>query len=64
MFRQKNFGQKTSGRFFGNFGQKLSDKYDIKKQARHQKDVKTDCDSIMNINLQKVLGDHHIYKDI
>ena len=42
----------------------LSDKYDIKKQARHQKDVKTDCDSIININLQKVHGDHYIYKDI
>ena len=40
---------------------KLSDKYDIKKQARYQKDVKTDCDSIININLH---GDYHIYKDI
>ena len=43
---------------------KLSDKYDIKKQARYRKDIKTDCDSIININLQKVHGDHHIYKDI
>ena len=29
-----------------------------------KKDVKTDCDSITNINLQKVHGDHYIYKDI
>ena len=56
--------KKLSDSFFGNFRLKLSDKYDIKKQARYQKDVKTDCDSIININLQKVHGDHHIYKDI
>ena len=43
---------------------KLLDTYNIKKQAQYQKDVKTDCDSIININLQKVHGDHHIYKDI
>ena len=41
-FRQKKFGL---GRFFGNFGQKkLSDKYDIKKQAQYKRDVKTDCE--------------------
>ena len=42
----------------------LSDNYDIKKRARYRKDVKTACDSIMNINLQKVHGYHYIYKDI
>ena len=55
--RTEKFRQKTSDK-------KLSDKYDIKKQERYQKDVKTDCDSIININLQRVHRDHYIYKDI
>ena len=68
-FGPKNFGKKTSDKnfrmLFREFRtKKLSDKYDIKKQARYQKDVKTDGDSIINVNLQKVHGDHHIYKDI
>ena len=57
-------GKKLSDAFSGISDKKLSDKYDIKKQARYQKDVKNDCDSIININVQKVHGDNHIYKDI
>ena len=49
-----------SDAFSGISNKKLSDKCNIKKQAPYQKDVKPDCDSIININLQKVPGDHHI----
>ena len=68
-FGPKSFGKKTSDKNFRTLFQelrtkKLSDKYDIKKQARYQKDVKTDCDSIININLRKVHGNYYIYKDI
>ena len=63
-FRQKTSDKKVSDAFSGISDKKHSDIYDIKKQAWYQKDVKIDCDSIININLQKVHGDHHIYKDI
>ena len=68
-FRTEKFRQKTSDKNFRTLfrefrTKKLSDKYDIKKQARYQKDVKTDCDSIININLRKVHGNYYIYKDI
>ena len=54
-FRTESFGKETSDEklsdaFSGISDKKLSDKYDIKKQARYQSDVKTDCDSIININ--------------
>ena len=67
--QSKIFGKKTSDKklldaFSGISDNKLSDNYEIKKQARYQEDIKTDCDSIININLQKVHCDHHIYKDI
>ena len=63
-FLQKNFEQKLSDAFLGISNKKLLDKYNIKMQAQYQKDVKTDWDSIININLQKVPGDYYIYKGI
>ena len=49
-FGPKSFGKKTSDKklsstFSGISDKKPSDKYDIKKQARYQKDVKNNGDS-------------------
>ena len=61
-FGPKSFGKKTSDKKLSDTFSGISDKETF-KQARYQKDVKTECDSIINFNLQKVHGDHHMYKD-
>ena len=50
-FRKNNFGQKTFGCFVRNFGQKVSDKRDIKNKHYMKMNVKNNCDPIININL-------------
>ena len=48
---KKNLDEKLLDAFLGISDKKLLDKDNIKKQAQYQKDVKSDCDSIININL-------------